>query len=236
MTKGNGDLRMIALASIIILTSACGRSQIREESLYESPMQCYKEKKIESAGLSFLVGGAIGYATYLGAKYASYGKPQIDNRITFIENYHSWGQCLDMFSGLTTHEETENADTVKYTWAPPYAKLLQISSFAMDQSDLKTGNAAIFEIAFNLKAPTDQKEIDVIQTRRLKYYDAAGKRYIELGEVEKGFNLLPGKYRLDGFIAVPEGVEEGEFVLDVEIVAHGVSEHVEMPFVVIRTQ
>lgn len=234
MGKRNGAIGILTFAVVSSLATACGTSQINKDISYESPMQCYKESKLKSAGLSLLVGGAINYATYLGAKYASYGKPQIDNYITFFENYYSWGQCLHMFSGLTTHQEAENDAAVKYSWVPPNTKLLQIDSFTLDQADVKPGASLLIDIIYRLKAPTDSKEIEVTQTRRLKLYDTKEQKYIEVGKVQKTINLLPGKYRSDGYVSTPDDIE-GKFMLDVEFAAYGVSEHVQMPFVVIDT-
>lgn len=226
MSMGNGDILMIAFACIVA-AAGCGSSQIKGEFSHESPMQCYKENVLKNDVSSVFVSAAVNTVFF-----AAGANPRITN-LTLANNYYSWGQCLDMFSGLTTHEETETDDAVKYSWVPPHTKHLQISSFEMDQSDVRSGNAVIFEIVYQLKVPTDQKEIDVRQTRRLKFYDDKGKNYIEIGKVEKAFNLLPGKYRSDGFISVPEGLEEGRFMIDVEIAAYGISEHAEIPFVVV---
>lgn len=221
--------RRLVIAFVCFFTASygCSGPQHRAEIRFETPMQCYKETALKNDASSLLERAAINAALYAATK---------NSRTTMLQSekdYYSWGQCLDMFSGLSTHEEVVKEDDVKYTWVSPDTRLLQIITSVISQSDVGPGDSDGFKIVYQLKAPTDRKEIDVTEIRRLKAYDERGRKYIEVGRSEKTLSMFPGKYRTDGFISVPDGLRGGKFMLDIEISAYDISEHAEMPFVVL---
>lgn len=146
MSRGNGDLRMIALATTIIAASGCGSPQHRGGLQYELPMQCYKENVLKTDVSSILLQGAINAAINVAKAGPHATNLHLEN------NYYSWGRCLDMFSWSTSYPENETDETVKYNWVPPYVKLVQINSSKISPSAVIPGDSAIVEIIYQVKA------------------------------------------------------------------------------------
>jgi hypothetical protein len=134
----------------------------------------------------------------------------------------AYGHCIALYSDLQSFPEAgarETAQRVGYT--PDHGYVTRIERFALDPSGVMPGGRVDLNGSYFVMGPDAKKEVKVVETRTLHFFDPSSKAWKELGTVDQPVTAAPGTRRAEGSIELPADVPEGRYKIVMKVAANG---------------
>lgn len=135
---------------------------------------------------------------------------------------YAWGKCLSLYSTLKSQPVAaygETARQVKYQ--PSQGQVVKIRDFSLAPALVSPGSSVKLGGSYYVLAPEKAKEMKVVETRVVKYYDPEKKQWVDLGEVQQEITAAPGSRKADGNFDIPKDVPEGQYRIAFKVSAGG---------------
>jgi hypothetical protein len=232
------DLRLIKFVSLVIIvifviTSCVPPSPKQILSPLPSPEQPLTEEEKEKAKqtciLKYTAGGVI-----TGALIGLLIERKIEGAIKgglvggTLAFAIAWGACLKYYSNVKSYSLADARETArKIKYDPSQGVVTKIETFNVAPNPVSPGDKVQMNAMYYVMTPDKNKEIKVVETRTVYYYDENGisgtKGWIELGSVDYEVTAEPGTRKAEGDFELPERVPEGKYKITLKISADGVS-------------
>jgi hypothetical protein len=214
------------LTTLIFMLSSCASmlpapDQITsEEDLIAARNKCFAMYTVGAAGLGAIAGGLIG-GNWKGAGVGA----AVGGAIGFA---YAWGKCLSLYSTLKSQPAAGYDETARRTkYNPSQGDVVKIERFNINPTSVPQGSAANLNGSYYVMAPEGAKEMKVVETRTVKYFDPKKNEFVDLGSVDQEITAAPGSRKADGKFDVPKDVPEGRYKIALKVSAAGKEDVVE---------
>jgi hypothetical protein len=134
----------------------------------------------------------------------------------------AWGHCLNVYSDLKSFPVADARQTAAQTgWQPSRGNEVKIQSFAAVPAEVRAGSSVALDGAYYLMAPGEVKDVKVVETRSVSFYDPEEKRWKALGSVDQPVTAALGTRRAEGKFDLPSDVPEGRYRIELKVSALG---------------
>jgi len=136
--------------------------------------------------------------------------------------------CLSLYSTLKSQPTAgyqETANRVGYNESQ--GAVVKVQNFNVSPTSVGQGGSVKLNGSYYVMAPPDRKEINVTETRIVKYFDPSKNEFVDLGQVDQQVTAAPGTRIADGNFDIPKDVPEGRYKIAFIVNAEGKSDMVE---------
>jgi hypothetical protein len=146
-----------------------------------------KEDRMKGAILGGTAGGALAYSI-------------------------AWGKCLKYFANTNSFPVADaRATALAVGYTPQRGNEVRVQSFTVTPAMLAPGGNLNLAGSYYVMAPGDQKDVKVVETRTVHFYNADDKAWKELGSDETTVTAALGTRRSEGQTGMPREVAEGRY-------------------------
>ena len=134
----------------------------------------------------------------------------------------AWGKCLKHFSDLNSFpvaDARQTAATIGYE--PRQGNLVRIERFTVTPQQVAPGGSLDLAGSYYVMSPDGQRDVKVVETRTVHFYDAQERSWKELGSEETALTAAQGTRRADGRTGMPTEVAEGRYRVTFKVAALG---------------
>jgi hypothetical protein len=124
----------------------------------------------------------------------------------------AWGKCLKYYSNTNSFpvaDAQQTALAVGYT--PSRGNVVRIQNFTVMPDQLAPGGSLNLRGSYYVMSPDGQKEVKVIETRTVHYFNPQDNAWKELGSEETPITAALGTRRSEGQTGMPKEVAEGRY-------------------------
>jgi hypothetical protein len=134
----------------------------------------------------------------------------------------AYGHCMSLYSDLRSFPEAgaqETAQKIGYT--PSQGYVTRIERFGLDPAGVAPGGRVDLNGSYYVMGPGGDKEVKVVETRTLHFFDASENQWKELGSVDQPVTAALGTRRAEGNVDLPPDVPEGRYKIVMKVAANG---------------
>ncbi|MFZ5482750.1 MAG: glycine zipper 2TM domain-containing protein [Pseudomonadota bacterium] len=145
----------------------------------------------------------------------------------------AWGHCMKLYSNLDSYPVADARETARLTgYQPAKGKQVKIQSFLVDPVSTAPGREVRLNGSYYVMAPDESREVKVVETRTVSYYDESERTWKELGSVDAQLTAALGTRKAEGRFELPPDVPEGRYRLAFKVDALGRSDEVSQEIMV----
>jgi hypothetical protein len=215
----SGYSRAIAAAAVASALAACATAPPPGTAL--TPEQ--RQKAQRDCILQYTVVGAVGGAL-LGQLLGGNTRSTLIGAAAggALATALAWGHCLNLYSDLKSFPVADASQTAAQTgWQPSRGNEVKIQSFAATPAEVRPGSTVTLDGAYHVMAPGDVKDVKVVETRSVSFYDPDEQKWKELGSVDQPVTAALGTRRAEGRFDLPADVPEGRYRIALKVNALG---------------
>lgn len=124
----------------------------------------------------------------------------------------AWGKCLKYFANTNSFPVADaRATALAVGYTPQRGNEVRVQSFTVTPAMLAPGGNLNLAGSYYVMAPGDQKDVKVVETRTVHFYNADDKAWKELGSDETTVTAALGTRRSEGQTGMPREVAEGRY-------------------------
>ena len=134
----------------------------------------------------------------------------------------AWGKCLQLYSDVNSFpvaDARQTATTIGYD--PRQGNLVRIERFTVTPSQVAPGGTLNLAGSYYVMSPDGQRDVKVVETRTVHFYDPQERAWKELGSEESSVTAAQGTRRSDGRTGMPQEVAEGRYRITFKVAALG---------------
>ncbi|MFQ3573055.1 MAG: SH3 domain-containing protein [Thermodesulfovibrionales bacterium] len=139
----------------------------------------------------------------------------------------AYGHCMSLFSDLKSYPVAGAQETAqRIGYKPSQGNVMKIEEFYLNPEGISPGGKLEMGGSYYVMAPEGTKEIKVVETRTLEFYDASSNEWKMLGDKPLANEVTAelGTRRADGFIELPDKVAEGNYRITFKISGGGIED------------
>lgn len=145
----------------------------------------------------------------------------------------AWGKCLRYYSDVNTFPVADARQTAAAIgYVASRGNLVKIQNFSVNPSQVTPGGSFNQQGSYYVMAPDGQRDVKVVETRTVHFYDPQEKAWKELGSEETPITAALGTRRTEGNIGMPREVAEGRYRVTLKVAALGVSDQASQELVI----
>ncbi len=134
----------------------------------------------------------------------------------------AWGKCLSVYSDLKSYPMADARTTARQVgYKPSQGYVTKIKNFSVEPKSVSPGNRVILNGSYYIMGPEESKELKVIETRTVHYFDHSKNEWKELGSVDQEIIAALGTRNAKGSFELPSDVPEGRYRITLKISAKG---------------
>jgi hypothetical protein len=137
----------------------------------------------------------------------------------------AWGRCFSHYSNISSFPLADARATRSLTgWTPGRGSEVKIQGFSATPDDVRTGSTVNLSGSYYLMAPGDVRDVKVVETRTVSFFDAQQGQWKELGTVDQTVTADLGTRRAEGTFDLPNDVPDGRYRITLKVTALGSSD------------
>jgi hypothetical protein len=145
----------------------------------------------------------------------------------------AWGHCMTLYSDLNSYPVADAQTTAgKVGYKPSQGNQVRIQNFNVAPSRLAPGKEMKLSGAYYVMAADGQKDVKVIETRTVAYYDESEKSWKDLGSVDNQVTSALGTRKAEGHFELPADVPEGRYKVSLRVSSLGKSDEASQEVIV----
>jgi hypothetical protein len=134
----------------------------------------------------------------------------------------AWGKCLKYYSDVRSFPVADARQTATSTgWVASRGNEVRIQSFEVNPSTLAPGGRLGLTGSYYVMGADGQKDIKVVETRTVHYFNPETKAWQELGHEDTPITAALGTRRSEGHTGMPREVAEGRYRVTFKVAALG---------------
>lgn len=134
----------------------------------------------------------------------------------------AWGKCLRYYSDVNSFPVADARQTaVNVGWVPSRGNEVRIQSFSVTPETVAPGGRLVLAGSYYVMAPEGQKDVKVVETRTVHFYNPESKSWQELGAEDTPLTVALGTRRSEGSTGMPKEVAEGRYRVTFKVSALG---------------
>ncbi|MBF0537422.1 MAG: hypothetical protein HQL03_04115 [Nitrospirae bacterium] len=144
----------------------------------------------------------------------------------------AWGKCIAYYFNVTSKQTAGYKETAKkIAYKPKKGALVKIDTATVAPSTVAPGKPVKFSAKYYVMDPEATKDLPVIESRTVIFYDKDGKAN-ELGTTPEKRTIDPGTRTADGPCDMIEGMPDGRYKIIFEVSYKNLSDKREVNIVV----
>lgn len=222
------------IISIFTLTS-CGLpppgTPLTPEEREKAKNQCIAQYVIGGAVLGGITGALLGG----GGKRSGVGAALGAIAGGVLSYMYAWGKCIAHFSDLNTFPVADYRTTMKKEgYDPSQGEIVRVKNVAILPGEPKPGDKAKVDGSYYIMAPKEIKEVEVIETRRLYFFNPEKNNweYIDGSETSKKVVAELGTRKADGNLDIHEKIADIKLRYEITVEALGKKDAAHTDFMV----
>ncbi|MEW6466858.1 MAG: glycine zipper 2TM domain-containing protein [Pseudomonadota bacterium] len=137
----------------------------------------------------------------------------------------AWGKCLRYYSDVNSFPVADARQTAAAIgYKPAKGELVKVQSFTVHPAKLRPGETLNLQASYYVMAPEGTRDVKVVETRTVHFYDPEAKAWKELGSEQTPLTAALGTRRSDGKVGMPPEVAEGRYRVTFKVSALGRSD------------
>lgn len=145
----------------------------------------------------------------------------------------AYGHCMSLYSDLQSFPEAGAQETAqKIGYNPGMGYVTRIERFSLDPTGVAPGGRVDLNGSYLVMGPETNKDVKVVETRTVHYFDPAANGWKELGSVDQPVTAALGTRRAEGNIELPADVPEGRYKIVMKVAANGKEDRAEQELLV----
>lgn len=200
----------IVIVSIFTLTS-CGLpppgTPLTPEEREKAKNQCIAQHVIGGAVVGGITGALLGGLTGRRAGVGAVLGAIAGGVLAYM---YAWGKCTAYFSDLNTFPVADYRTTLKNEgYDPSQGEVVRIKNFSVTPDETKPGSKVKIGGSYYIMAPREMKEVEVIETRKLYFFNPENNKweYLDGSETSKKVIAELGTRSADGNFDIYEKIE-----------------------------
>jgi hypothetical protein len=148
----------------------------------------------------------------------------------------AWGKCLAHYSDINSFpvaDAQQTAAAVGYTASR--GDEVRIQNFTVSPSQLAPGNSFKFSGTYYVMSPQGQKQVKVVESSTLHYFNPEKNAWQELGTTESQVTAALSSRRAESPVDMPSEVAEGRYRLTFKVSALGKEDQASQEIVIKKT-
>lgn len=134
----------------------------------------------------------------------------------------AWGHCLSVYSNLNSYPMADaRATASRVGYHSSQGSVVKIENFSLNPDGVSPGGRIKMNGSYYVMAPEGNKEVKVIETRVVSYFDSSANEWKELGSVDQDLTASLGTRRAEGVFDMPADVPEGNYRITLKIASQG---------------
>lgn len=214
--------RVVTAAVAVALISSCANmpppgtaltADQRQQAQRDCMLQATAMGAIGGAALGAIIGGNT-RGTLTGAAVGGVLTAAI-----------AWGQCLSYYSDLRSFPLADAQATSAQTgWVPARGNEVRVQRFSAAPVQVRTGSSVSLDGAYYVMAPGDVRDVKVVETRTVSYFDPSQNAWKDLGSIDQTVTTSLGTRRAEGTFELPPDVPAGRYRIALKVDALGKSD------------
>lgn len=225
----------IVIVSIFTLTS-CGLpppgTPLTPEEREKAKNQCIAQYVIGGAVVGGITGALLGGLTGRRAGVGAVLGAIAGGVLAYM---YAWGKCMAYFSDLNTFPVADYRTTMKNEgYDPSQGNVVRVKNVAILPGEPKSGDKAKVDGSYYIMAPREMKEVEVIETRRLYFFNPEKNEweYIDGSETSKKVVAELGTRKADGNLDIHEKIADIKLRYEITVEALGKKDAASTDFMV----
>ncbi len=214
--------RLIAVALFPAILNACGTmpqpgTRLNEQQRADAQKSCVNQ---------YVIGGSIGGAL-LGMLVSS-KEDRAQGAVTgavvgaALAHSYAWGKCLAYYSDTNSFPVADAQQTAAAVgYSATRGDEVRIQSFTISPSQVTPGGSFKLNGSYYVMSPDVHKEVKVVETRTVHYFDPKDSKWKELGSEATPLTAALGSRRSEGQTSMPSEVAEGRYRVTFKVSALG---------------
>lgn len=214
--------RLIAASLVPVMLASCAQLPVEGTALTNDQRAEAQKTCVAQYTAVGAVGGAILGMLLSGSKDRTQGAFVGAAAGGALAYSIAWGKCLKYYSDVNSFpvaDARQTAATIGYD--ARQGNLVRIERFSVTPDHVAPGGTLNLAGSYYVMSPDGQRDVKVVETRTVHFYDPQEKAWKELGSEESSVVVAQGTRRSDGRTGMPREVAEGRYRVTFKVAALG---------------